>query len=122
MERTAAIFAFLALASCSSTPAATNDGSSGSASSTPSAEGPSTSSSASTTPTNTAVATTTSAPTSSPTSRPTTVAKESGTGPKKPQDIDDVRAGAIQQVFAKLEAQAKTLKPHGACTSEKAWK
>lgn len=41
---------------------------------------------------------------------------------KKPVDVDDVRAAAVEQVFNKLEAQAKTLKPHGACTSEKAWK
>ncbi|MFO0611833.1 MAG: hypothetical protein U0414_04535 [Polyangiaceae bacterium] len=42
--------------------------------------------------------------------------------PKTPHDVEDVRAAAVEQVFNKLEAQAKTLKPHGACTAEKAWK
>jgi hypothetical protein len=42
--------------------------------------------------------------------------------PKTARDVEDVRAAAVEQVFNKLASQAKTLKPHGACTSEKAWK
>jgi hypothetical protein len=34
-------------------------------------------------------------------------------------DAEAVRVAAVEQVYAKLEAEAATLKPHGACTPEK---
>lgn len=46
----------------------------------------------------------------------------STTGPKTPADVEDVRADAVNKVFEKLEAKAKTIKPNASCTSEKAWK
>lgn len=41
---------------------------------------------------------------------------------KTPNDVDDVRAAAVEQVFNKLEAQANTIKPNASCTGEKGWK
>lgn len=46
----------------------------------------------------------------------------STTGPKGPNDVVDVRADAVNKVFEKLAAKAKTIKPNASCTSEKAWK